>query len=99
MRSGPSARNTRQDARPSRSREGGASGSSATAESRTGRRSSRTGRGPLPGQPTSETITTTRYAGDNATGTLTFQADPTQCNGSPGVTSAGIGGATFLTGP
>ena len=54
---------------------------------------------PLPGQPTSETITTTRYAGDNATGTLTFQADPTQCNGSPGVTSAGIGGATFLTGP
>ncbi len=50
---------------------------------------------PQPGQPTSETITTTRYAGDQAQGHLAFQADPTQCSGS-GLTSAGISGSIGL---
>ena len=50
---------------------------------------------PLPGQPTSKTITTTRYAGDSALGLLAFQADPTQCAGS-GVSSAGISGTVGL---
>jgi hypothetical protein len=52
---------------------------------------------PAPGQPTSKTITTTRYAGSDASGALTFQPpDPTQCNTSTGVGSAAIDGvATF----
>ena len=37
------------------------------------------------------TVTTTRYAGDQAQGVLAFQADPTQCAGS-GVTSAAVNG-------
>jgi hypothetical protein len=50
---------------------------------------------PQPGQPTSLTVTSTRYAGSQAHGQLTFQADPTRCAGA-GVTSAGIGGAVEL---
>ena len=50
---------------------------------------------PQPGQPTSTTITTTRYAG-SALGTLAFEADPTQCAGS-GVASAGITGGTLIS--
>jgi hypothetical protein len=50
---------------------------------------------PAVGQPTSETITTTRYAGDTVLGLLAFQADPTQCAGA-GVSSAAINGATAL---
>ena len=37
------------------------------------------------------TVTTTRYAGDQAQSVLAFQADPTQCAGS-GVTSAAVNG-------
>jgi hypothetical protein len=51
---------------------------------------------PAPGQPTSTTLTTTRYAGAQALGVLAFQADPTPCAGA-GVTTAGIIGATALT--
>jgi len=47
---------------------------------------------PQPGQPSTVTVTTTRYAGDQAQGAVTFQADPTQCAGS-GVTSAAVSGA------
>jgi hypothetical protein len=48
---------------------------------------------PLPGQPTSTTIATTRYAGASALGGLAFQPpDPTACNTPTGVTSAGISG-------
>jgi len=47
---------------------------------------------PQPGQPSTLTVTTTRYAGDQAQGAVTFQADPTQCAGS-GVTSAAVSGA------
>jgi hypothetical protein len=50
---------------------------------------------PLPGQPTSKTIATTRYAGHSALGALAFQADPTACAGA-GVSSAGISGAVGL---
>jgi len=47
---------------------------------------------PQPGQPTSTTISTTRYAGATALGGLTFQPpDPTACAGA-GVTTAGIDG-------
>jgi hypothetical protein len=54
---------------------------------------------PQPGQPTSTTITTTRYAGDSAQGLLTFQPpDPTACNTPTGVTTAGIGGLVGLNG-
>jgi hypothetical protein len=52
---------------------------------------------PQVGQPTSMTVTTTRYSGDTAKGELAFQADATQCAGV-GVTSAGISGATELAG-
>src|SRR6185503_2698249 len=52
---------------------------------------------PQPGQPTSTTVTTTRYAGDSSQGLLTFQPpDPTACNTPAGVTSAAIGGAVGL---
>jgi hypothetical protein len=51
---------------------------------------------PQVGQPTSKTITTTRYAGDSALGVLGFQPpDPTACAGS-GVTTAGISGFVGL---
>jgi hypothetical protein len=50
---------------------------------------------PAPGQPTSTTITTTRYSG-SALGTLAFQADPAQCAGS-GVTSAAITGGAVIS--
>jgi hypothetical protein len=44
------------------------------------------------GDPTTQTLTTTRYAGSSALGALTFQPpDPTACAGS-GVTEAGISG-------
>lgn len=52
---------------------------------------------PAAGQPTSITITTTRYAGNSALGLLAFQPpDPTACNGTVGVTSAGISGFVGL---
>jgi hypothetical protein len=51
------------------------------------------------GDPTTYTISTTRYAGDSSTGLLTFQPpDPTACNTSTGVTTAAIGGAVALQG-
>jgi hypothetical protein len=52
---------------------------------------------PQPGQPTSTTVATTRYAGDSAQGALTFQPpDPTACNTATGVTTAGISGLVGL---
>jgi hypothetical protein len=51
---------------------------------------------PQTGQPTSKTITTTRYAGSSALGLLAFQPpDPTACTGA-GVTTAGISGTIGL---
>ena len=51
---------------------------------------------PLPGQPTSTTVTSTRYAGDSTQGLLTFQPpDPTLC-ATTGVTTAGISGVVGL---
>jgi len=48
------------------------------------------------GQPTSMTITTTRYNGQSALGVLAFQPpDPTACNAA-GVTTAGISGVIGL---
>ncbi len=48
---------------------------------------------PQPGQPTSTTISTTRYPGATALGGLTFQPpDPTACNTPTGVTAAAIDG-------
>jgi len=50
-----------------------------------------------PGDPTTFTINTTRYAGYSATGALTFQPpDPTACGGA-GVTTAGISGLVTLS--
>ena len=52
---------------------------------------------PQPGQPTSTTISTTRYAGASALGALTFQPpDPTACNTSAGVSTAAIDGVIEL---
>jgi hypothetical protein len=52
---------------------------------------------PQPGQPTSTTVTTTRYAGATALGALTFQPpDPTACETPAGVTSAAISGVVAL---
>ena len=52
---------------------------------------------PQPGQPTSTTVTTTRYAGDSSQGLLTFQPpDPTACATPTGVTTAGISGIVGL---
>lgn len=52
---------------------------------------------PLPGQPTSTTISTTRYSGGSALGALTFQPpDPTACNTPTGVTTAAIDGVIAL---
>jgi hypothetical protein len=51
---------------------------------------------PQVGQPTSKTITTTRYSGASALGLLAFQPpDPTACAGA-GVTTAGISGTIGL---
>ncbi len=51
---------------------------------------------PLPGQPTSTTVATTRYGGASALGLLAFQPpDPTACAGA-GVTTAGISGTIGL---
>ena len=48
---------------------------------------------PQPGQPTSTTVTTTRYGGGSALGVLAFEPpDPTACNTPGGVTTAGISG-------
>jgi hypothetical protein len=55
---------------------------------------------PAPGQPTSTTVTTTRYAGGSALGTLAFEPpDPTACNTPAGVTQAGISGFIGLSSP
>jgi hypothetical protein len=52
---------------------------------------------PQPGEPTSTTVTTTRYAGSSALGLLAFQPpDPTACNTAAGVSTAGISGAIGL---
>lgn len=52
---------------------------------------------PQPGQPTSTTVTTTRFAGASALGGLTFQPpDPTACNTPAGVTTAAIDGVIGL---
>jgi hypothetical protein len=52
---------------------------------------------PQPGQPTSTTVTSTRYVGASALGLLAFQPpDPTACNTPAGVTSAGISGVVAL---
>jgi hypothetical protein len=50
---------------------------------------------PQVGQPTSITITTTRFAGASALGALAFEADPTACVGA-GLASAGIDGVIGL---
>jgi hypothetical protein len=51
---------------------------------------------PAAGQPTSTTVTTTRYDGASALGLLAFQPpDPTACVGA-GVTTAGISGTIGL---
>ena len=48
---------------------------------------------PQPGQPTSTTVSTTRYAGASSLGLLAFEPpDPTACNTPAGVSSAGISG-------
>ncbi|HEX4717496.1 MAG TPA: hypothetical protein VH300_03130 [Thermoleophilaceae bacterium] len=50
-----------------------------------------------PGDPTTLTINTTRYAGDSSQGVLAFQPpDPTACTAAAGVTTAGISGAVTL---
>jgi hypothetical protein len=54
---------------------------------------------PQVGQPTSTTISTTRFAGATALGGLTFQPpDPTACNTPAGVTAAAIDGVISLNG-
>jgi hypothetical protein len=50
-----------------------------------------------PGDPTTITIATTRYAGNSSQGALAFQPpDPTACNTPAGVTAAGISGFVGL---
>jgi hypothetical protein len=52
---------------------------------------------PQPGQPTSTTVTSTRYVGASALGLLAFQPpDPTACTTPAGVTAAGISGVVAL---
>jgi hypothetical protein len=52
---------------------------------------------PQPGEPTSTTVTTTRYEGASSAGALEFSPpDPTACTTPTGVTSAGIGGFIAL---
>jgi hypothetical protein len=54
---------------------------------------------PQPGQPTSTTVSSTRYAGATALGGLTFQPpDPTACNTPAGVSTAAIDGVIGLNG-
>jgi hypothetical protein len=54
---------------------------------------------PQPGQPTSATVSTTRYAGDTSTGLLAFEPpDPTACTTPAGVATAGISGLVTLQG-
>jgi hypothetical protein len=49
------------------------------------------------GDPTTMTISTTRYAGYSSQGALAFQPpDPTACNTAAGVTTAGISGFVGL---
>jgi hypothetical protein len=51
------------------------------------------------GDPTTYTINSTRYAGQSAGGLLAFQPpDPTACNTSAGVPTAGISGTIGLEG-
>jgi hypothetical protein len=51
------------------------------------------------GDPTTYTINSTRYAGESASGALTFQPpDPTACNTSAGVPTAAISGGIGLEG-
>jgi hypothetical protein len=51
------------------------------------------------GDPTTYTINTTRYAGESASGLLTFQPpDPTACTTTTGVSSAAISGILGLQG-
>ena len=50
-----------------------------------------------PGDPTTITVATTRYAGYSSQGVLAFQPpDPTACNTAAGVTAAGISGFVGL---
>ena len=50
-----------------------------------------------PGDPTTITISTTRYLGNSSQGVLAFQPpDPTACNTPAGVTAAGISGFVGL---
>jgi hypothetical protein len=50
-----------------------------------------------PGDPTTITISTTRYLGNSSQGVLAFQPpDPTACNTAAGVTTAGISGFVGL---
>jgi hypothetical protein len=52
---------------------------------------------PPAGDPTTFTITTSRFAGDSAGGVLLFQPpDPTACNTAAGATVAAISGAVSL---
>jgi hypothetical protein len=52
---------------------------------------------PQPGQPTSTTISTTRFAGASALGALAFEPpDPTACNTPAGVSTAAIDGVIGL---
>ena len=52
-----------------------------------------------PGDPTTYTITTNRFAGDSASGLLLFQPpDPTACNTPTGATTAAISGTVSLAG-
>jgi len=52
---------------------------------------------PQPGQPTSTTVSTTRYGGSSALGLLAFQPpDPTACNTPGGATVAAISGTIGL---
>jgi hypothetical protein len=50
-----------------------------------------------PGDPTTITVSTTRYLGNSSQGALAFQPpDPTACSTPAGVTAAGISGFVGL---
>lgn len=52
---------------------------------------------PQPGEPTSATVTSSRYAGASSRGLLLFEPpDPTACNAPGGVSTAGISGLVTL---
>jgi hypothetical protein len=54
---------------------------------------------PAPGQPTSTTITTTRYGGEASSGLLTFKPpEPRWCNAPGGVENADINGLIAFKG-